>query len=151
MKNPIHVFALVCVAITSFYVMYVGWELIKILSGPSWCAKALGAEKASSTTETVKGLDACVDLLTIQLKSLATNSHIMFGVIALCLLVLMVLVIAGGYVNISFSKSGGTVGIGREKTPAVEAAMETAEAAVGKAQEIAETEAEDVTARGTVT
>jgi hypothetical protein len=50
-------------------------------------------------TEPVKGLDACVGLLTIQLKSLATNSYIFGAVIALCLLTLITIVIAGGHVS----------------------------------------------------
>lgn len=94
--NPIRGFAVLCVAVTSAFVMIMSYRLLTVLSGPGWCATALGAGKASSAEGTVKGLDACVGLLTIQLKSLANNSYIFGGVIALCLLTLIVIVIAGG-------------------------------------------------------
>jgi hypothetical protein len=98
MKLPhfsIRGFAVFCVAITSAYVMWMGYQLNETLSGPGWCRTALGAEKSSATDGTIKGLDACVGLLTIQLKSLATNSHILLGSIALCLSVLIIIVVAG--------------------------------------------------------
>jgi hypothetical protein len=82
------------VAVTSAYVMWLGNKVNDTLSGPGWCRTALGAEKASSTDGTIKGLDACVGLLTIQLKSLSTNSHILLGTIALCLAVLIIIVVA---------------------------------------------------------
>lgn len=91
----IRAFAVVCVAVIAAYVMWMGYRLNETLSGPGWCRTALGAEKVSSTDGTIKGLDACVGLLTVQLKSLATNSHILFGVVAMCLLVLIVIVVAG--------------------------------------------------------
>jgi hypothetical protein len=94
-KFTIRGFAVICVAVTSAYVMYMGWLLNETLSGPGWCRTALGAEKSSTTDGTIKGLDACVGLLTIQLKSLATNSHILLGSVALCLSVLIIIVIAG--------------------------------------------------------
>jgi hypothetical protein len=94
-KFTIRGFAVICVAVTSAYVMYMGWLLNETLSGPGWCRTALGAEKSSTTDGTIKGLDACVGLLTIQLKSLSTNSHILLGSIALCLSVLIIIVIAG--------------------------------------------------------
>lgn len=106
-QNPIRLFAVVCVAVTSAFVMYMSYQLLQTLSGPGWCRTALGAEKASSSDGTIKGLDACVGLLTIQLKSLANNSYIFGGVIALCLLTLIVIVIAGG--RLSFK--GGPTGV----------------------------------------
>ena len=86
-SNPIRVAALICVAITSAYLMWMGWKINEILASPSWCSRALQAERISEQNFT--GIQDCVSLLTIQLKSLATNSHILFGVIALCLLVLI--------------------------------------------------------------
>src|SRR4051812_7165765 len=96
--NPIRWVAVICVAVTSAYVMFMSHQLLQTLSGPGWCRTALGAEKASSSDGTIKGLDACVGLLTIQLKSLAINSYIFGSVTALCLLTLIVIVIAGGFV-----------------------------------------------------
>jgi hypothetical protein len=87
----IRAFAVICVAVTSAYVMWMGYRLNETLSGPGWCATALGAGKASSADGTpIKGLEACVGLLTIQLKSISTNSHILLGSVALCLSVLIV-------------------------------------------------------------
>src|SRR5882757_2317063 len=98
--NPIRGFAVLCVAVTSAFVMYMSYHLLQILSGPGWCATALGAGKAASADGSpVKGLEACVGLLTIQLKSLATNSFVFGGVIAMCLLTLIVIVIAGGKIS----------------------------------------------------
>jgi hypothetical protein len=94
-RFSIRTFAVICVAVTSAYVMWLGNKVNDTLSGPGWCRTALGAEKASATDGTIKGLDACVGLLTIQLKSLATNSHILLGTIALCLAVLIIIVVAG--------------------------------------------------------
>jgi uncharacterized membrane protein len=136
-SNPIRWVAVVCVAVTSFYVMYMSYTLLQTLSGPGWCRTALGAEKSSATEGTIKGLDACVGLLQIQLKSLANNSYIFGGVIALCLLTLIVIVIAGGYVSFDFSKTGASGTIGRQpQTPAAKAATEVAGAAVDKAGDV---------------
>jgi hypothetical protein len=106
-RNPIRWVAVICVAITSAYIMWMGYRLNETLSGPNWCARALGAEKASPG-QTIKGLDACISLLTIQLKAIATNSHILFGVVALCLLILIVIVVAGGKLDLELpDKLGG--------------------------------------------
>lgn len=110
--HPIRAFAVLCVACISLYIGWMGYRLNETLSGPGWCRTALGAEKSSTTDGTIKGLDACVGLLTIQLKSLATNSHILFGVMAGCLLVLIVIVIAGGKVSFNVSKTGAAANIG---------------------------------------
>jgi hypothetical protein len=134
-NNIIRVAALVCVAFTSAYVMWMGWKITMILSGPDWCSRALQAERISAQNFT--GLKDCVDLLTIQLKSLATNSHIVFGVVALCLLVLIVIVIAGGKLNFSASKTGINANMGRDPDPVADAAKQVAGAAQEEADAIA--------------
>ncbi len=134
--NPIRLTAVIIVAVIAVYVMVMGFRLNETLAGPGWCRTALGAEKVSSTDGTIKGLDACVGLLTIQLRSLATNSHILFAVIAMCLLVLIVIVIAGARLEASVNRDGGSVNIAPQD--AAEAADATADAAVDKAQEIKE-------------
>ena len=112
-EHLVRIFALVFVGVIAAYVMWMGWQLNDTLSGPGWCRTALGAEQASPTDGTIKGLDACVGLLTIQLKSLATNSHILFGVVAMCLLVLIVIVVAGGRLSLKASAEGVETDIGR--------------------------------------
>lgn len=94
MKLTIERFALFCVAVTSAFLMLIAWRLTNTLSGPGWCATAFGAGKATGTVP-VKGLDACVGLMTIQLQSLALNSHIVMVTFSLCLAVLVIIVLAG--------------------------------------------------------
>jgi uncharacterized membrane protein len=132
-QNPIRGFSVLIVAVIAVYIMWMGYRLNETLSGPGWCRTALGAEKSSATDGTIKGLDACVGLLTIQLKSLATNSHILFGVVALCLLTLIVIVIAGGRLSLAASKTGVSANIGKEVDLAVDKVADAAEA---KAAEI---------------
>lgn len=123
MKIPrftIRTFAVVCVAATSLYVMWLGNKITDTLSGPGWCATALGAGKATSSEGTVKGLDACVSLLTIQLNSLSTNSHILLATIALSLGVLIVIVVAGAKFSGTFDEHGGTINVEPAKPVKVE-------------------------------
>jgi hypothetical protein len=129
-SHPIRAFALLCVACTSAFLGYMAIKLTDTLASPTWCSTALQAEKISPGS-TFVGLTSCVDLLRVQLKSLAVNSHIVFAVFALCLLVLIVIVIAGGRLNFSASKTGVSANMGRE-----EAAQETADAAQSQADEI---------------
>lgn len=126
-RNPIRLFAVICVAVTSGFVMVMSYRLLNVLSGPGWCATALGAGKASSQDGTVKGLDACVGLLTIQLKSLATNSFIFGGVVALCLLTLIVIVIAGARLDLKASSSGVEANMSRDAPTAAQAVATSAQ------------------------
>lgn len=136
--NPIRGFAVLCVAVIAAYIMWMGYRVNETLSGPGWCKTALGAEKVSATDGTIKGLDACVGLLTIQLKSLATNSHILFGVVAMCLLTLIVIVIAGGRLQLEAGKGGVKANMSSsEDEAAAAAAAQTAGAAVKEAGKIA--------------
>lgn len=104
LAHPIRAFAVTCVAITSAYVMWMGYRLSNILASPEWCGKALQAEKISS--QNFGGLTACVDLLKIQLVAIERNSLVYSGVVALCLLVLIVIVIAGGKLAFRGSRDG---------------------------------------------
>lgn len=132
--NPIRAFAVACVAVTSVFVMYMSYQLLQTLSGPAWCSTAIGADKATDSGR-VDVAKSCVDLLTIQLKSLANNSYIFGGVIALCLLTLIVIVIAGGHV--SFKGPAGISGdINTGSAP--EAAQAVADSAQSTADEIKE-------------
>lgn len=132
-RNTIRTFALVCVAITSIFVMLMGAWIVQILSGADWCARALGAGGLTGKDSTVKGLDGCVALLKIQLNSLAWNSHILLATLALCLLVLMVIVIAGGRLSFKASKTGIEADVARD---AEQAADRVAGAAVTEAEAV---------------
>jgi hypothetical protein len=125
-KNVRLAMALICVAVTSGFVMIVGWRLITILAAPDWCARALGAGGLTGKGQTITGLNACVDLLKVQLRSLALNSHIVLGVLALCLAVLVVIVLAEGRLTFRAGKEGVEGNI-------TEAADRVADAAVEKA------------------
>lgn len=131
-QNPIRMFAVLCVAVTSAFVMWMSYTLINILASPGWCGKALQAERISS--QNFGGLTACTGLLTIQLKSLANNSYIFGGVIALCLLTLIVIVIAGG--RLSFK--GGPTGVETDIGGVPQAAQAVADSAQTTADEIKE-------------
>lgn len=135
LKNPIRAAAVTCVAITSAFIMWMGYRINEVLAGPLWCSRAIGADKAASDSK-IDAASSCIGLLTIQLKSLATNSHILLGSLALCLLTLIVIVIAGAN-NLDLAGLGGSLHIGKGQTPAAKAASETAAAAVDKAGEIA--------------
>lgn len=130
--NPIRGFAVLCVAVIAAYIMWMGWKLNETLSGSGWCAKAIGADKADADSK-IDIAASCVGLLTIQLRSLSTNSHILFGVVALCLLTLIVIVIAGGKLSLSASKTGINANIGKD---AEQAAQHVADEAQGAADEV---------------
>lgn len=134
--NPIRGFAVLCVAVIAAYIMWMGWRLSNILSSPDWCSKALQAERITPGN-TFVGLTACVDLLKIQLKSIATDSHIFAGVVALCLLTLIVIVIAGGRLSFAASKTGISGNMSSSEDAAAAAAIQTAGAAVAEAGKIA--------------
>lgn len=131
-NQPVRAFALLCVAVTTAYVMYMGVRHTDILSGPGWCNRTLQADKMAAASN-FDALQSCIGLLSIQLKAIALDSHIYAGVVALCLLALMVIVVAGGHLSFAASKEGlsGNLGSG----PA-QAADEVAHAAVDKAEEI---------------
>lgn len=131
--HPVRAFAVVCVAVIAAFIGWMAYRVNETLAGPGWCRTALGAEKASPTDGTIKGLDACVGLMTVQLKSLATNSHILFGSLALCLVTLIVVVIAGARLAGKFKDA--ELNLGRDAPAAAQA---TADAAQEKADVIAE-------------
>lgn len=111
-RNTIRTFALVCVAITSGFLMYLAYWLISILSAPDWCTRAIGAAQQSNRPESAIG--SCFVLLQQQIAALALNSHIAIGIIALCLGVLMVIVVAGGKLSFRAGKDGVNADVGSD-------------------------------------
>lgn len=112
-RNTIRTYAVVVVSITSAFIIGMCIWLTKILAAPEWCGRALGAEKASPG-RTLEGLKACITLMGDQVNALAWNSHIYASTIALCLLVLMVIVIAGGHISFKADKTGLSGDIGSD-------------------------------------
>lgn len=108
-QNTIRTFALVCVAVTSIFVMAMVIWLLGLLADPGWCDRAIGAAKDTARPETA--FAGCFQLLTQQMTALAVNSYIFGGVIALCLATLMVIVVAGGKISFSANKDGVTTNL----------------------------------------
>lgn len=127
-RRSIRTFALVCVAITSAYIMGMRIWGQWIIANTDWCAKALGAAKYADGRPAA-AIDQCFELMSKQLEISGRGNLIDAGVIALCLLVLMVIVVAGG--RLSFKAHGVETNIGRD-----EAARAVADAADDKADEI---------------
>lgn len=107
--NTIRTFALVCVAVTSVFIMAMIVWLLGLISDPGWCDRAIGAAKGSTRPESA--FVGCFQLLTQQMSALAINSYIFGGVIALCLAALMIIVVAGGKISFTASKSGASANI----------------------------------------
>lgn len=126
-SNPIRLFAVICVAVTSTFVMWMSFRLLNVLSGPDWCRTAIGADKAAANSH-VDAAASCVGLLTIQLKSLADNSYIYGGVTALCLLTLIVIVIAGAKLDLKANRDGVEANMSRDAPAAAQTVATAAQA-----------------------
>ncbi len=135
--HPISAFAIICVALTSGYLAYMNFWLTEVLSGPGFCAKAIGADKLTPGRQTVEVLKGCLSLLTVQANALATNSHIYAASFSLVLVVLIVVVVARAKGTFKAGASGieGSVSSADD---AADAAEQVATAAVEKKDEIVE-------------
>lgn len=128
-NQPVRTFALICVAVISAFIMYMRWWELEVLSSPDWCNRAMKAEQLDAGSRLDAAL-ACVGLQAVQIKSIATNSYIDGGTIALCLLALMVIVVAGGHLSVA-SKLG-SVNIGKDKVDAAEHVLDKAQEGVAE-------------------
>lgn len=129
-NQPVRFFALICVAVISAFIMYMRYWQLEVLTSPDWCNRAMKAEQLDVGSR-LDAARACVGLQQIQIEAIATNSYIDGGTIALCLLALMVIVVAGGHLSVA-SKLG-SVNIGKDKA---EAAQHVADEAQDAATEI---------------
>lgn len=135
-KNPISTFAVLCVAATGAFLGYMTERMASVLESPHWCATAIQAEKISPGSSYV-GLTTCVDLLKIQLQSLATGFHISVGSFALTLLVLIVVVIAGAHASFKASSEGIEGSVGRDGPKAAQAVADSAQDTADTIKDIA--------------
>ncbi len=135
-RNPISLFAVLCVAATAVFLGVMAWRLIAVLESADWCGKAIQAEKISPGS-TYVGLTTCVELLKIQLQAVATGFHISLGTFALCLVVLIVVVVAGARASFKAGTSGFEGSVSRADD-VVGAAEQVAAAAEDKKDEIVE-------------
>lgn len=114
-RNTIRTFALVCVAVTSIFVMCMCIWLVLLLSDPYWCDRAIGAAK--DATQRQSAFTGCFSLLTQQMSALAVSNYIYAATIALCLAALMVIVVAGGKLSFRGGKDGVEANIGADVPP----------------------------------
>lgn len=128
----VRIFALICVAVTSAYVMWQGWRLVDLLAAPTWCSRAINASNKGDQPEFA--VSGCFSLLKDQVAALAIGMHIYAGVIAFCLAALMVIVVANGRAS-GKGPGGFELDIGGNREP--ETPAEGAAAAAGAAQDVA--------------
>lgn len=131
-RNAIRSWALVAVAVSSAFTIGIAVWLITILSTQDWCSRALGAAKYA-TGRPQQAIDACFSLMNVQVDTLGKALIIVIGVQALSLLVLIVIVLAGGKVSLNASKDGVSANIGKDE---VEAARRVENAASEERREI---------------
>jgi hypothetical protein len=116
-NNPISAFAVLVVATTASFLGYMMVWQTNILSSPTWCAKAMGAEKVAPGTsyqQSLEALKSCNNLLMTQLSSVAIDSHINHSAAALVLVFLIVVVIAGARASFKVDKTGLEGNISRD-------------------------------------
>lgn len=112
-KNTIRTFALICVAVALLFIMAMSYWLTTILAAPDWCGRAINAEKLIAGRQQ-SSVELCKDLLLEQVGSLATNSHIYAFSIGIVLIALMLIVVAGGRLSFSASKTGVAANLSRD-------------------------------------
>ena len=112
-RNTIRTFALVCVAATSIFVMIMGVWVMFLLADKSWCDRAVGATKYAHGRPDA-ALNGCFALMGQQIGGIMSLGMIFAGVVALCLLVLMVVVVAGGKISFKASRDGAEGSIGSD-------------------------------------
>jgi len=114
-RAAIRTWALVAVAVTSAFLMVMGWKMVDIFQSSEWCTQALGASKYAGGRPEF-AVQACVGLMTIQLKAMSVPFVLLIGTLDLCLLALVVIVLTGGRIHFSASKTGLSADIGKGPT-----------------------------------
>lgn len=125
-KNPISLFAVLCVAATAWFLRDLTYRLLSVIESTSWCAKAVQAERVTNSTSE---LTTCVVLLKIQLEAVATGFHIATGGFVFVLIVLIVVVVAGARASVKIGPTGVSGDVSREGQAAQHVADEAQEAA----------------------
>jgi len=131
-RNSIRSWALVAVFISSIFTIGIAAWITSILSEPDWCNRILGASKYIDGRPDY-AVSACRDLMMQNAETLGTALIIAIGVQAGALLVLVVIVLAGGRLSFKASGKGVSADMSREAV----AAREVADAADDAADEIA--------------
>jgi len=129
-RNSIRTWALVAVFVSSLFTIGAALWIIKILSARNWCADMLGASKYVDGRPDFAVM-ACKELALQNADKLGDALTIAMGVQAVALLVLVVIVLAGGRLSFKAGKEGVSANMSRE-----EAAQQVADAAENEAREI---------------
>jgi hypothetical protein len=111
--------------VTSLFIMATSWRLVSILSGRDWCVTAIDAKHATPVSGT-DSLAACVGLLQQQVRALALDSHISIGVLAVCLGVLVVIVLAGARLEGKLGRDGAELNVSRDAGKAADLVADAA-------------------------
>jgi hypothetical protein len=131
LRNSIRSWALAAVGVSSAFTIGIAIWLIIILSAQDWCSKALGAAKYA-TGRPANAIDACFGLMNKQVDTLGTALLIVIGVQGLSLLVLVVIVLAGGKLSFTASKDGVSGDISRAASNAADQVVDAAESEADK-------------------
>lgn len=129
MRNAIRTWALVAVFVSSLFTIGAALWIIGILANPDWCNRILGASKYVDGRPDFAVL-ACKELLFQNADRLGDALTIAMLVQAGSLLVLVVIVLAGG--RLSFKTPWGEADMSRE----AKAAQQVADAAEDEADRI---------------
>lgn len=140
-KNPISLFAVICVACTAGFLGWLTYRLVGVLESAEWCGKAIQAEKISPG-DTFVGLTTCTDLLKIQLSAIATGFHISTSGFVFVLIVLIVVVVAGARASGKLGTGGMEFNVGKH-----EAALAAEHVVEGAKEAAAEVKAETAPAK----
>jgi hypothetical protein len=132
-RNPISLFAVLCVSCTAAYLGWLTYRLMLVLESPAWCGNALKAEKIVAK-DTFVGLTSCVELLKVQLQAVATGFHISTGGFVFVLIVLIVVVVAGARASGKLGSSGLEFDMSRQDAAAAGAEHVTDAAKVAEAE-----------------
>lgn len=138
-KGTIRFIAVVIVGILSIFVMSMSVWLVWRLQS-DWCSQVIGSAQYNDGRPDF-AIAGCVSVMRDQISALANNSLVFGGVIALCLLALMVIVVASGKMSfVGPGGIGGSVGSSDDDLPATPAqgAQVAADAAQGAADAVAE-------------
>lgn len=130
-RNPISLFAVLCVAAAGIFIGYMTLRMAGVLESSKFCGDAIQAEKITPGN-TFVGLTTCVDLLKIQLQALATGFHISVGSFALTLIFLIVVVVAGARASAKVGAGGMEFNVGKEAEKAADHVVEGAQEAAAE-------------------
>lgn len=137
-KNPISTFAVLMVAITLGYLIYMShWETT-VLTGSSWCARSSGLEKmlpGQTVQQALEVLKACNEMQKIQLEAVAWDSHIDHLTFSFVLILLSGVVIAGVKMAFKISKDGAEANVSKDVAAAAEHVVEGAKEAAAEVKE----------------